>query len=91
LTDVDIQNARAETLTACTYDVVALRAVERFEAILPVAASLVADTGRLVLLIGTAQLAQLPNALPLLNISTPIPIPCSSSRVLVVAQKHPKT
>ncbi len=89
LTGVDIQNARAETLPAQSYDVVTLRAVERFEAILPVAASLVADGGRLALLIGAAQLAQLPTALPLHAISAPLPVPSSSSRVLAVAQKHP--
>jgi 16S rRNA (guanine527-N7)-methyltransferase len=90
LTEVDIQNVRAETLPARTYDVVTLRAVERFEAILPVAASLVADDGRLALLIGAAQLAQLPTTLPLLNISAPLPVPSSSSRVLAVARKRPR-
>jgi len=89
LTDVDIQNVRAETLPARAYDVLTLRAVERFEAIVPVAASLVADDGRLALLIGAAQLAQLPTALPLHNISVPLPIPSSSSRVLAVARKRP--
>jgi 16S rRNA (guanine527-N7)-methyltransferase len=88
LTDVDIQNARAETLPQRAYDVVTLRAVEHFAAILPVAASLVADAGRLALLIGMAQLAQLPTALPLHSISAPLPIPSSRSRVFAVAQKY---
>ncbi|MGB8060619.1 MAG: 16S rRNA (guanine(527)-N(7))-methyltransferase RsmG [Candidatus Sulfotelmatobacter sp.] len=87
LTGVNIQNARAETLPAHAYDLVTLRAVERFEAVLPIASSLVADDGRLALLIGTIQLAQLPIALSLHDISAPLPIPSSSSRVLVVAQK----
>ena len=91
LTDVNIQNARAETLPARSYDVVTLRAVERFDAILPVAASLVADGGRLSLLIGAAQLAQLPMALPIHDISASIPLPSSSSRVLVVAQPRHHT
>jgi 16S rRNA (guanine527-N7)-methyltransferase len=89
LTGVDIQNARAETLPAHSYDVVTLRAVEHFEAILPVAASLVADGGRLALLIGTAQLAQLPTVLPLHDLSTPVAVPCSSLKILAVAQKRP--
>jgi 16S rRNA (guanine527-N7)-methyltransferase len=88
LTAVNIQNARAETLPAHAYDLVTLRAVEHFRAILPVAASLVADGGRLALLIGAAQLAQLPTALPFNKISAPLPIPSSSSRVLAVAQKR---
>ena len=88
LTGVNIQNARAETLPAHSYDVVTLRAVERFEAILPVAASLVADGGRLALLIGITQLAQLPAILPLHDVSARLPVPSSSSRLLVVAQRR---
>jgi len=88
LTDVDIQNARAEALPASSYDVVTLRAVERFEAILPVAASLAANDGRLALLIGLAQLPQLRLALPFHNIAAPLPIPSSSSRILAIAQRR---
>src|ERR1700683_3386199 len=39
LTDINIQNARAETLPPATFDVVTLRAVERPSEILPVAAA----------------------------------------------------
>jgi len=86
LTDVDIQNARAETLTT-TFDVVTLRAVERFETILPTAAALVAPAGRLALLISAAQQAQARSTLPGLVWSDPLPIPESRSRVLVVARR----
>jgi 16S rRNA (guanine527-N7)-methyltransferase len=86
LTDVNIQTARAETLTA-TFDLVTLRAVERFDAILPAAAALVAPAGRLALLISAAQEAQARSTLPHLEWSTPIPVPQSRSRVLLVAHR----
>ena len=86
LTGVNIQNARAETLPTRSYDLVTLRAVEDFVAILPVAASLLTGSGRLALLIGTAQLDQLKLALPHDTISAPLPMPCSSSRILAIAR-----
>jgi len=85
LTDVNIQNARAETLTA-TFDVVTLRAVEHFEAILPTAAALVAPTGRLTLLIGAAQQDQARALLPRFTWSAPAPVPHSRSRILLIAR-----
>lgn len=87
LTDVDIQNVRAQSLSPRTYDVVTLRAVERFEAIVPIAASLVADDGRLALLISNAQVPQLRTALPPHHVFGLLPIPFSRSKALVVAQK----
>ncbi len=88
LTDVNIQNARAETLAPMTYDVVTLRAVERFEAILPTAAALVAPAGRLALLISSAQQTAARSALPDLTWSNPIPVPQSRSRILLVARRQ---
>ena len=85
LTDVNIQNTRAELLTPFAYDVVTLRAVERFESILPTAAALVAPGGRLALLISSAQQAQARSALPDLAWSDPAPVPQSRSRILLVA------
>ena len=86
LTNVNIQTARAETVTD-SYDVVTLRAVERLETILPVAASLVFPGGRLALLIGQAQLPKAQSTLRALTWSLPIPIPKSKSRVLAIACK----
>jgi 16S rRNA (guanine527-N7)-methyltransferase len=86
LTHVDIQNARAETLPEKSFDVVALRAVERFEDILPIAANLVAPTGRLALLISSAQLPHAQSSLPNLSWSTPLPVPQSRSRIVVEAR-----
>jgi 16S rRNA (guanine527-N7)-methyltransferase len=88
LTDVNIQTTRAESLASASFDVVTLRAVERFESILPVAAYLVAPGGRLALLIAQTQLPQAQSALPALDWSDPIAIPASHSRVLAIACKR---
>jgi 16S rRNA (guanine527-N7)-methyltransferase len=87
LTNVDIKTARAEALTAISFATVTLRAVERFESVLPVAASLVAPAGRLALLIGSAQLDLARATLPSFSWSTPVPVPLSRSRVLAVAHR----
>jgi len=87
LTDVDIQTTRAETLTGSTFDVVILRAVENFEAILPTAATLVKPGGRLALLVGAAQTAHARSTVLDLAWSTPTPIPLSRSRVLLLAKR----
>ena len=87
LTDVDIQNTRAESLTGTTFDVVTLRAVEKFETILPTAASLLAPAGRLALLIGVAQVEKARTTLPTLSWADPTPIPHSRARVLLTARR----
>jgi 16S rRNA (guanine527-N7)-methyltransferase len=88
LTDINIQNVRAETLPAAAFDVVTLRAVERFINILPTAADLLAPSGRLALLIASPQLEQAQSTLPNLTWRTVIPVPESRSRILVIAAKH---
>ena len=85
LTDVNIQNARAETLTS-TFDVVTLRAVEHFQAILSTAAALVAPTGHLALLISATQQDQACALLPHFTWSSPAPVPHSRSRILLIAR-----
>jgi 16S rRNA (guanine(527)-N(7))-methyltransferase RsmG len=87
LTDINIQTARAESLGGSLFDVVTLRAVERFESVLPVAAALVAPAGRLALLIGQSQLSPTQSALPNLTWSSLDPIPNSNSRVLAIATR----
>ena len=87
LMDVNIQNARAETLPPATFDVVTLRAVERFDAALPIAARLLNPQGRLALLIGTAQVAQARSVLPDNDFADPLPIPLSTSRVLLMSER----
>jgi len=86
LTSINIQNARAETLPPSTFDVVTLRAVERLAKVLPVAATLLAPSGRLALLISSSQLDATHSALPNLSWDSPIPIPQSKARLLVVGR-----
>jgi 16S rRNA (guanine527-N7)-methyltransferase len=90
LTDINIQNARAETLPPATFDVVTLRAVERPSEILPVAAALLARNGRLALLISSSQLEKTTQTLPNLSWAPPIPIPQSQSRVLLIGTQEPR-
>ncbi len=87
LTDINIQNARAETLAPARFDVVTLRAVERFADALPVAARLLTPAGRLALLVSSSQLEKAHTALPDFTWSTPLPIPASASRVLLIGQR----
>jgi 16S rRNA (guanine527-N7)-methyltransferase len=83
LTDVEVLAARAEEFVPASADVVALRAVERFDDALPTASRLVAPSGRLALLISQAQLDRARQLVPQFEWSEPIPIPLSSSRILV--------
>ncbi len=97
LTDINIQTNRADTLPEKVFNVVTLRAVERFESALLAAARLVAPGGQLALLIGSAQLALAhsllasmpsdlsPSKTTPFSWSGPIPIPNSRSRILVIA------
>jgi 16S rRNA (guanine527-N7)-methyltransferase len=85
--DVNIQNTRAETFAGTGFDVVTLRAVERFEAILPTAGRLVAPSGRLALLISSAQEDRARSTLPDLSWSAPVLIPYSSSRILMIGHR----
>lgn len=84
LTHINVQNTRAESFANSRFDVVTLRAVERFDAILPVAARLIAPAGRLALLIGASQLERTLAVQPGLSWSPPMPIPLSDSRILLV-------
>lgn len=87
LTDVNIKNDRAEALAGLTFEVVTLRAVERFNSILPVAARLVAPGGRLALLIGSAQYESAQAALPSFTWQDPLPIPGSQSRIVAIGKR----
>jgi len=83
LTNVNVITARAETLIS-PGDLVTMRAVERFETILPTAAALVSPTGRIALLISSSQLPSMTTSTPTMNWSKPIPVPQSESRVLSI-------
>jgi 16S rRNA (guanine527-N7)-methyltransferase len=89
LMDINVITGRAEDLAAhggkdfLPADVVTLRAVERFEKILPQAVTFMAPQARLALLIGAAQLPQLTTLAPL-KWDPPIPIPKSNTRILSI-------
>ena len=83
LTDVDVFAGRAEDFSS-TAELVTLRAVERYERALAVAARLVASGGRLALLVGAPQAARTPQLLLELRWSEPVGMPRSSARVLLV-------
>ena len=86
LTDVNVFAGRAEDFQAAG-DIVTLRAVERFQDALPIAARLVSPVGRLALLIGQRQIDRLPDLVPTFHWSEPLPVPLSENRVLVIGQQ----
>lgn len=87
LPDAEVFGGRAEHW-ARTADVVTLRAVEKFEGVLPTAADLVAPDGRLCLLIGSGQLAKAQEILKLgWSWRHPVAIPQSAERVVAIADK----
>ena len=85
LTSVNVITRRAETV-AIQAEVVTLRAVERFDSVLPTALKLVAPHGRLALLIGQSQLASL-DAMPIMW-HNPVPVPMSQTRVLTIGVRQ---
>ena len=86
LPELEIANQRAEALDLQA-DVVTLRAVEKFDKSLPVAAAIVKQAGRIALLIGIAQVPAAKLLLPRFSWQDPIPIPQSLSRVVLIG--HP--
>jgi 16S rRNA (guanine527-N7)-methyltransferase len=88
LTDINVFSARAEQLITshpALFDVVTLRAVERFTDILPTAATLLAPGGRLALLISSSQQGQARSTLPNLTWQPALQIPQSTNRILQIA------
>jgi 16S rRNA (guanine527-N7)-methyltransferase len=77
-------NPRSAIPTGRAFDLVTLRAVERYAGVLPVAARLVSPSGRLALLIGASQLDQAHDTLPTYSWEPPLPIPQSKSRILLI-------
>ncbi len=82
LTDINVFNGRAESWGQQA-ELVTLRAVEKFESVLPVAAGLVAPGGRLALLIGRDQIP-LAHALVKGSWEEAVPIPGSNRRAVAV-------
>ena len=88
LMNINVFASRAEDYPNPPAEVVTLRAVERFENALPIAARLVAPQGRLALLISQAQLAQVNDLAKGFAWSHPLPIPLSASRILVIGARE---
>jgi 16S rRNA (guanine527-N7)-methyltransferase len=86
LTDVNVFSGRAESFQDAG-DIVTLRAVERFQDALPIAARLVAPTGRLALLIGKRQIDSLPDLVPTFHWLEPLSVPLSENRILLTGQR----
>jgi 16S rRNA (guanine527-N7)-methyltransferase len=86
LTDIDVFPDRAESFPPASAATVTLRAVERFDQILPAATRILAPSARLVLLISEAQLPQAQTLAPTLHWFPSIPIPLSESRIIAIAQ-----
>jgi 16S rRNA (guanine527-N7)-methyltransferase len=70
-----------------TFDLVNMRAVERFQSSLPLAARLVAPGGRLALMISSPQVKEAVESLPELHWADPVPVPGSEHRVLLVGRR----
>jgi 16S rRNA (guanine527-N7)-methyltransferase len=83
LMNVNVYAGRAEELEIKS-QIVTMRAVERFDTVLPVAASLVQPGGELVLLIGETQADTVQRALPKFAWRNPIFIPTSRHRIVLV-------
>ena len=83
LADVAVFNAPAEEFTDAA-DVVTMRAVERFESILPIAARLVRPGGRIALMIGEKQFSSAKRILNDVEWGNLRSIPQSESRVVVI-------
>jgi 16S rRNA (guanine527-N7)-methyltransferase len=87
LTAVEVFSGRAEAYAGVSADVVTLRAVESFGAVLPTSVRLLGSNGRLVLLIGQSQCALAKELAPGLRWDTPIPIPLSARRFLLTGTR----
>src|ERR1700736_2466753 len=91
LTNINVITDRAEVLAARPdfprTEVVTLRAVEHFAAVIPQAVTLLAPRATLALLIGAAQIPYLMSLTPL-KWPPPIPVPQSHTRVLSIGVRE---
>lgn len=83
LTDINVFAGRAQQFSG-EADLVAMRAVEKFEQALPAAGALVRKSGRLALLIGSSQSDRARQLLPAFQWESPLEIPQSRERVVLV-------
>jgi 16S rRNA (guanine527-N7)-methyltransferase len=90
LANVDVFAGRADALAATGEDgdIVTLRAIERFEAIIPTAVDLVVPGGRMALLIGETQLELLKRLAPGFHWGKTTLLPQSTGRFLALGSKE---
>lgn len=91
LKDCEVQAERAERLAKAepgSADLVTLRAVERFQEVLPIAARLTSNKGRIGLLVGREQALLASSSLPDFDWNPEIPVPLSVSRIILIARKQ---
>lgn len=88
LSDVAVSAMRAEE-SRIRADVVTLRAVERFEALLGSIRSMTKPGGRLALLIGESQIEVARRSLGEIVWEAPVPIPLSRSRAVLLGRVPP--
>jgi 16S rRNA (guanine527-N7)-methyltransferase len=86
LENAKVFRGRAEGFSQ-TADLVTIRAVERFEKMLPIAEGLLRDGGRLVLMIGSSQVSTAERLITSLKWETPVSIPGGTHRMLLVGTK----
>jgi 16S rRNA (guanine527-N7)-methyltransferase len=88
LTGVDVFTGRANAFAGSKGDVVTLRAVERFESVVPIAATLVGEAGCLAMLVGEAQARGVCALVPRLQWSEPARLPLSGNRALIIGSNE---
>ncbi len=89
LRNVKVFSGRAESHSQSA-DLVMLRAVEKFEGVLPLAFRLVSTGGRLALMIGTSQVDLAKSRVREIQWQEPLAIPGGHSRVLLMGTKMVK-
>jgi 16S rRNA (guanine527-N7)-methyltransferase len=94
LADCEVVADRAEALAEAepgSADLVTLRAVERFQDVLPTAAQLTSNKGRMGLLIGREQAETAATTLRGVEWQAEIPVPLSISRIILIGRKREST
>jgi 16S rRNA (guanine527-N7)-methyltransferase len=89
LPGIQVENTRGETLVPAAFDVVTLRAVERFLEALTVAHRLVGPSGRVALMISSGQVAAALSSPANFSWTSPEPVPRSNSRLVLIGRREP--
>lgn len=87
LRGVEVFVGRAENFPTASAHVTTMRAVERFDTILPIASALVGPGGRLALLIGDSQIELAKSVASDFRFQEPVAVPLSHNRTLLVGAK----